>query len=157
MSCSNKILLPDISPNQQGERRRETVRHGGEESEAQLVSKNHISAINMTMANVYHIYGALVTFRTPDWGCIQMKDAIRELSFALMQRGYPMQTREAPHPKAGINLSRVLGWTCGKKVRSDSKREVVVEKTLCQETWSEYKILRVCVTWALGREVRLTY
>jgi hypothetical protein len=52
-----------------------------------------------------------------------------------------MQTREALHPKTGIDLSQVLGWTCGKKVRSNSKREVVAEKTLCQETWLDYKIL----------------
>jgi hypothetical protein len=95
----------------------------------------------MTMANAYRIYGALVTMRTPDWRCIQMKDTIKELSFALMQQGHPMRTREASHPKTGIDLSQVLGWTCRKKVRSDSKRKVVAEKTLCQETWSEYKIL----------------
>ena len=95
----------------------------------------------MTMANVYRIYGALVTMRTPDWQCLQMKDAIKELTFALMQQGDPMRTREASHPKTGIDLSRVLGWTCGKKVRPDLKREVVAEKTLCQEMWSDYKIL----------------
>ncbi len=97
--------------------------------------------INMSMANAYHIYGALVTLQMPDWRCIQMKDAIKELSFVLMQQGHPMRTREASHPKAGTNLSQVLGWICGKKVRLDSKREVVAEKTLRQETWSEYKIL----------------
>jgi hypothetical protein len=41
--------------------------------------------INMTMANAYHIYRALVTTRTPDRQCLKMKDAIKELTFVLMQ------------------------------------------------------------------------
>jgi hypothetical protein len=72
--------------------------------------------INMTMANAYRIYRALVTTRTPDRQCLKMKDALEELTFALMQWGDPMRTREASHPKPGIDLSRVLGWTCGEKV-----------------------------------------
>jgi hypothetical protein len=46
--------------------------------------------INMMMANVYRIYWAMVTIRTPDWQCLPMKDAIKELTFALMQRGHPI-------------------------------------------------------------------
>ena len=46
--------------------------------------------INMTMANAYRIYWALVTMWTPDRQCLPMKDAIKELTFALMQRGHPM-------------------------------------------------------------------
>ncbi|KAL3797758.1 LOW QUALITY PROTEIN: hypothetical protein ACHAW5_007545 [Stephanodiscus triporus] len=71
--------------------------------------------INMTMANAYRIYRALVTTRTPDRQCLKMKDLIKELTFALMQRGDPMRTKEASHSKTGIDLSRVLGWSCGKK------------------------------------------
>ncbi|KAL3778015.1 hypothetical protein ACHAW5_000521 [Stephanodiscus triporus] len=115
---------------------------GGEESDAIGSPKIVFWLINMTMANAYRIYRALVTTRTPDRQCLKMKDAIKELTFALMQRGDPMRTREASHPKTGIDLSRVLGWSCGKKVRTDSKREVVGEKSYRQETWSDYAILK---------------
>ncbi|KAL3764754.1 hypothetical protein ACHAW5_006625 [Stephanodiscus triporus] len=94
------------------------------------------------MANAYRIYRALVTTRTPDRQCLKMKDLIKELTFALMQRGDPMRTREASHSKTGIDLSRVLGWSCGKKVRTYLKREVVGEKSYHQKTWSDYAILK---------------
>jgi hypothetical protein len=44
-----------------------------------------------------------------------MKEAIKELTFSLMQRGPPMQTREALHPMPDINLSSILSWTSRKK------------------------------------------
>jgi hypothetical protein len=40
--------------------------------------------INMTMANVYRMYCTMVTERAPDSKCLSMKDAIKEVTFALM-------------------------------------------------------------------------
>jgi hypothetical protein len=65
--------------------------------------------INMTMANAYQIYCTMVTERTYDCKCLSMKDTIKEETFALMQRGAPMRTREALHPQPEIDLSRLHG------------------------------------------------
>jgi hypothetical protein len=71
----------------------------------------------MTMANACRIYCMLVMERPPDCQCLLMKEAIKELMFSLMQRGSPMRMREASHPRPNIDLSRILGSTCGNKVR----------------------------------------
>ena len=92
--------------------------------------------INMTMVNAYRIYKALVTTRTPDRQCLTMKEAIKELTFLLMQQGTPVQRREASHPNPKVDMSRILGWTIGKKVRSDKKKQVAPEAGFCQEVWS---------------------
>ena len=46
--------------------------------------------INMSMINTYRIYKLRVTTRTPDWHCLSTREAIKELTFSLMQRGAPI-------------------------------------------------------------------
>ena len=41
-----------------------------------------------------------------------------------MQRGSPMQTWTASHPGSSIDMSPILGWSSGKKVWSDLKKQV---------------------------------
>jgi hypothetical protein len=94
------------------------------------------------MANAYRIYCTMVTERTHDCKCLSMKDAIKEVTFALMQRGAPMRTREASHPQPEIGLFRLHGWKSGKKVRSDLTRQAIAEEGHHQESWTEYRVLR---------------
>jgi hypothetical protein len=98
----------------------------------------------MSMINAYRIYKLLVTTRTPDRHCLSMREAIKELTFSLMQRGAPMQRREASHPNPTVDCSRILGWTSGTKIRSDKKKPLAAEAAeagFCQEVWSEYRVL----------------
>jgi hypothetical protein len=94
------------------------------------------------MANVYWVYCTMVTERMPDRKCFLMKDAIKELTFSLMQRGAPMWTMEALHPQPDIDLSQLHGWKSGKEVRSDLMRQAVAEEGHHQESWTEYRVLR---------------
>jgi hypothetical protein len=114
---------------------------GGKSWKHNWLLKIFFCLINMMMANKYRVYWALVMERTPDCQCLLMKEAIKELTFSLVQRGSSMRTREALHPRSGMDLSKILGWTCGNKVRPDAKRQVVVEEGYCRETWSEYCVL----------------
>ena len=99
----------------------------------------------MSMINAYRIYKLLVTTRTPDRHCLSMREAIKELTFSLMQRGAPMRRREASHPNPTVDCSRILGWTSGTKIRSDKKKPLAVEEAAaagyCKEVWSEYCVL----------------
>jgi hypothetical protein len=108
--------------------------------------------INMTMAKAYRINCTMVTERTPDHKCLSMKDAIKEWTFALMQGGAPMQTREASHPQPEINLSRLHSWKSGKKVRSDSMRQAVAEEGHHQESWT----VQVCIRHSDSNKTRGT-
>ncbi len=96
----------------------------------------------MTMANAYRIYCMMVTERASDCKCLSMKDTIKAVMFALMQRGAPMWTREASHPQPEIDLSQLHGWKLGKKVRSDSTRQAVAKEGHHQDSWTEYRVLR---------------
>jgi len=51
-----------------------------------------------------------------------MKQCVKELMFDLLQRGDSMRERKAEHPGYTVNLSQILGWTAGRKTRSDAKR-----------------------------------
>ncbi|KAL3783844.1 hypothetical protein ACHAW5_004952 [Stephanodiscus triporus] len=94
----------------------------------------------MTMINAYRIYKALVVTRTPDRRLLSMKEAIKEITFSLMQRGNPMRKREPFHPSPKVDLSRILGWVSGNKVRSDAEHQVAAEPAR-QEKWSAWRIL----------------
>ena len=83
--------------------------------------------INMLMINAYRIYKLLVTTRTPDRHCLTIREAIKELTFSLMQRGAPMRRRETSHPNPTVDCSRILGWSSGMKIRSDEKKPLAVE------------------------------
>ena len=89
----------------------------------------------MTMINADRIYKALAMTRTPDRQLLTMKEAIKELTFSLMQRGNPMQKREPFHPGQKVDCSQILGWMSGNKVRSDAVHQVAAEP-VCQEKWS---------------------
>jgi hypothetical protein len=78
---------------------------GGKSRMHNWLPKTIFWLINMTMANAYQIYCTMVTEQMPDCKCLSMKDTIKEVTFALMQRGAPMQTGEASHPQPEINLS----------------------------------------------------
>jgi len=97
------------------------------------------------MINAYRIYKLLVTTRTPDRHCLLMREAIKELTFSLMQRGAPMQRREVSHPNLTVDCSRILGWMSGTKIRSDKKKPLAAEEAAaagyCKEVWSEYCVL----------------
>jgi hypothetical protein len=100
--------------------------------------------INMSMINAYKIYKLLVTTRTLDRHCLTIREAIKELTFLLMQQGAPMRRREASHPNPTVDCSRILGWTSGMKIRSDKKKPLVAEAAAagyCKEVWSECCIL----------------
>jgi hypothetical protein len=98
--------------------------------------------INMMMANAYRIYCTMVTEQASDCKCLSMKDTIKAVMFALMQRGAPMWTREASHPQPEIDLSQLHGWKLGKKVRLDSTRQAVAKEGHHQDSWTEYRVLR---------------
>ncbi len=80
--------------------------------------------------------------KMPDCKSLSMKDVIKEVTFALMQRGAPMRMREASHPQPATDLSQLHGWKSGKKVRLDLTRQAVAEEGHHQESWTEYRILR---------------
>ena len=50
-----------------------------------------------------------------------MKQCVKELTFDLLQRGDPMQEWKAEHPGNTVGLSQILGWTAGRKTRSNAK------------------------------------
>jgi len=51
-----------------------------------------------------------------------MKQCVKELTFDLLQRGDSMRERKAEHLGYTVDLSQILGWTAGRKTRSDAKR-----------------------------------
>ena len=78
---------------------------------------------NMSMHNAYKIYSALHKQYTPDRKRLSMKQqCMKELTFDLLQRGDSMRERKAEHPGNTVDLSQILGWTAGRKTRSDAKR-----------------------------------
>jgi hypothetical protein len=114
---------------------------GGKSRTHNWLPKIILQLINMMMVNAYRLYKALVTMQMPDWQCLMIKDAIKELTFLLMQQGAPMQTREESHPNLKVNYLQILGWTSGNKVRSDATHQVVVEPIICQEMWLDWAVL----------------
>ena len=76
---------------------------------------------NMSMHNAYKIYSALHKQYTPDQKHLSMKQWVKELTFDLLQRGGSMRERKAEHPGYTVDLSQILGWTAGRKTRSDAK------------------------------------
>ena len=76
----------------------------------------------MSMHNAYKIYLALHKQHTPDQKCLSMKQCVKELTFDLLQRGDSMQERKAEHPGYTVDFSQILGWTAGRKTRSDAKQ-----------------------------------
>jgi hypothetical protein len=76
----------------------------------------------MSMHNAYKIYLALHKQHTPDRKCLSMKQCVKELTFDLLQRGDSMQERKAEHPGYTVDFSQILGWTAGRKTRSDAKQ-----------------------------------
>jgi hypothetical protein len=76
---------------------------------------------NMSMHNAYKIYLALHKQYTPDQKYSSMKQCVKELTFDLLQRGDSMRKRKEEHPGYTVNLSQILGWTAGRKTRSDAK------------------------------------
>ena len=71
---------------------------------------------------IMRIYSALHKQYTPDRKCLSMNQCVKELMFDLLQRGDSMRERKAEHPGYTVNLSQILGWTAGRKTRSDAKR-----------------------------------
>ena len=61
-----------------------------------------------------------------------MKQCMKELAFDLLQRGDSMRERKAEHPGYTVNLSQILGWTAGRKTRSDAKRMPPPSETTTQ-------------------------
>ena len=113
---------------------------GGKSRKHNWTPKIIFRLINMTMINAYRIYKALVVTRTPDRRLLSMREAIKELTFSLMQRGTLMRKREPSHPGPKVDCSRILGWVSGNKVRSNAKHHGAAEPA-CQEKWSAWRIL----------------
>jgi hypothetical protein len=72
-----------------------------------------------------------------------MREAIKELTFSLMQQGAPMRRREVSYPNPTVDCLQILGWTSGTKIRSDKKKPLAAtaEVGFCQEVWSTYNNL----------------
>ena len=58
---------------------------GGKSRMHNWLPKIILRLINMLMINAYRIYKLLVTKRMPNRHCLMMREAIKELTFLLMQ------------------------------------------------------------------------
>ena len=84
------------------------------------------------MHNAYKIFSALHKQYTLDRKRLSMKQCVKELTFDLLQRGDSMRERKAEHPGYTVDLSQILGWTAGRKTRSDAKRMPPLAETTSQ-------------------------
>jgi hypothetical protein len=86
----------------------------------------------MLMHNAYKIFSALHKQYTLDRKRLSMKQCVKELTFDLLQRGDSMRERKAEHPGYTVDLSQILGWTAGRKTRSDAKQMPPLAETTLQ-------------------------
>jgi hypothetical protein len=77
---------------------------------------------NMAMNNAYKTYKALVMEEEDaNHICLSMVDAIKELAYALCQRGEIIRMRAPSHPLYQRDVARVHGFETGKRISSDAK------------------------------------
>jgi hypothetical protein len=78
---------------------------------------------NTAMNNTYKIYKALVMGEEDaNCICLNMGDAIKELAYALCQRGENIRTRVPSHPLHQRDMARVHGFEMGKKIAQMQNR-----------------------------------
>jgi hypothetical protein len=75
----------------------------------------------------------LVKQHMPERRFLDMGDAVRELMHDLCQRGPVMRKLRAEHPSWMRDMSKLIDWITGRKVRADAKGMMTVQLVMPRE------------------------